>query len=168
MASCDLRVMLDREAGWTLSLKGQQGLWSPKHPRASVGAGSISVAATPGAGLPGQRRSPHTCLTAALGPLAGGPFLAPWAAPPLAHFSNKSTRPKYWCLGTKNWAAITHSGFFFAFLSCKHFHFSRADKAAFPRNWEEGLWPRLGTEYFVRARNHQLLLHLGSRGLQPV
>lgn len=50
----------------------------------------------------------------------------------LAHFSNKSKSLEYWSLGAENGAAIIHS--FCAFLSCKHFPFSRADKFAFPRN----------------------------------
>jgi len=50
----------------------------------------------------------------------------------LAHFPNKSKSLEYWSLGTENGAAIIHS--FCAFLSCKHFPFSRADKFAFPRN----------------------------------
>lgn len=50
----------------------------------------------------------------------------------LAHFSNKSKSLEYRSLGTENGAAIIHS--FCAFLSCKHFPFSRADKFAFPRN----------------------------------
>ena len=50
----------------------------------------------------------------------------------LAHFPNKSKSVEYWSLGTENGAAIIHP--FCAFLSCKHFPFSRAGKFAFPRN----------------------------------
>lgn len=51
---------------------------------------------------------------------------------PLAPFSNKRKRLEYWSPGTENQAVISH--LFCAFLSCKHFPFSQADKFAFPRN----------------------------------
>ena len=123
MALCNIKVTLVKKQAEGCDSGASRAFMPPMGRVAQRRAGSRQ----PGAELPSSPRSASYS-----GRDAAGGGSSSLVGLTLAHFPNKSKSLEYWSLGTENGAAIIHS--FCAFLSCKHFPFSRADKFAFPRN----------------------------------
>lgn len=112
---------------------------------------------------PAARRPTATTRT------GGDPARCPLPVPValfLARFSNKSKRPEYCSLGTKQRAAIIHSCVPSFLVNISPFH--KLIKVLFPETETRALGPGWAQSVSFGARNHQLLLRPGSGGLRPV